>query len=143
MRNAGACVWLVDDDPLYTTIMQAILQKTGRVAEAVAFDNASDALEALWSKAECPESLPDILLVDINMPVLDGWGFLELYAADKHKLGKLPRVYVVSSSVDVNDIRKAKSYPEVSDYLTKPVTVETMHKLLNQVDEPNPAADAT
>ncbi|MCU0352788.1 MAG: response regulator [Cytophagales bacterium] len=139
MKSAGACVWMVDDDPLYTTIMQAILQKTGRVAKTIAFNNASDALEALWSQANCPESLPDILLVDINMPVIDGWGFLELYAADKHKLGKLPHVYVVSSSVDVNDIRKAKSFPEVADYLTKPVTVEMMHKLLSQAEEPRPS----
>ncbi|PLB17916.1 MAG: Two-component response regulator [Flavobacteriaceae bacterium FS1-H7996/R] len=68
------------------------------------------------------EALPDVILLDLNMPVMDGWEFLEEFISLKPKLEKKIPIYIVSSSNDPADIMKAKSISEVTDFIIKPVT---------------------
>jgi CheY-like chemotaxis protein len=67
------------------------------------------------------ENLPDIIFLDINMPVMDGWHFLEEYIKLKPRIGKVITIYMISTSVDPEDIERAKKIREVSDYIVKPV----------------------
>jgi CheY-like chemotaxis protein len=130
--TAGVFVWIVDDDPIYTAIMQATLQKTNVIGQTAAFNHAWEALEALGEKADDPDALPDLLLLDINMSVMDGWGFLEQFALCKPNLAKQPLLCLVTSSIDLGDMRKARMYPDVSEYLVKPVSVDKMRALAQQ-----------
>jgi CheY-like chemotaxis protein len=83
--------------------------------------------------AQKPDALPDVILLDINMPIMDGWDFLEWFKEFKENLVKAIPIFMVSSSIDWRDIEKAKSYEEVIDYMSKPLTdgnfFEIIHRL--------------
>ena len=74
--------------------------------------------------------LPDIIFLDINMPITDGWGFLEEFHELKKTLGKDIKIYMVSSSIDPRDHNRAKNIPEVTEYMEKPVSMSKFSELL-------------
>ena len=80
------------------------------------------------------EALPDIIFLDINMPFMDGWQFLEEYTKIKPTLSKQIVIYVVSSSISEYDIERARNNSNVSDYFVKPITVDTYKTLIALVN---------
>ena len=78
---------------------------------------------------------PDIIFLDINMPVMDGWEFLEAYRAIEEKLPDTISIYLVSSSVDKNDIMRSRQFKYVTDYLVKPVYKEKFSQVLLSVQD--------
>ena len=88
------------------------------------FFNGLEAIDDLKNKIETNNE-PDLILLDINMPVCDGWHFLEEFRKIKQNLSKNVEVYLVSSSNDVSDLNKSKLYKdEVKKYYYKPMTQE-------------------
>jgi CheY-like chemotaxis protein len=76
-----------------------------------------------------PAKLPDYILLDINMPIMNGWEFLDEYKRlNLDPLGK-SKIFIISSSVFSNDINKARSYPLVKDFISKPLNVEKIKEL--------------
>jgi CheY-like chemotaxis protein len=76
-----------------------------------------------------PEKLPDFIFLDINMPIMNGWEFLEEYQRlNIDPLGK-SKIFIISSSVFSNDINRAKSYPIVKSFISKPLSVEKIKEL--------------
>jgi hypothetical protein len=67
------------------------------------------------------------------MPIVDGWGFMQGYAALAHKLSKKVVVYMVSSSIDYTDHQKAKSLELLSGFVVKPVTKSVLQDMANNV----------
>lgn len=127
--NAGAIrtVMLIDDDPVSNKICQLFLRKHGWSVEVTAFEDPLQALQTLHD-ATGKELLgiPDVILLDVGMPVYDGWDFLDEYE-------KLPRermsqtlLYMLSSSINPPDIQKAGNYWAVKSYITKPLTFEAL-----------------
>ena len=94
------------------------------------YDNGQEAFLSLQSIKSDYQQLPDIILLDINMPVMDGWEFLEAYKSIKSELSKSIKIYMASSSISVNDFEKAKLYSEVLDYLIKPISIFKIQELL-------------
>ena len=80
--------------------------------------------------AQNPDLLPDILFLDLFMPIMDGWQFLEEFLSVKPNLAKPILIYVVSSSIYPEDISKAKSYSDVFDYIIKPITKKIFTDLI-------------
>ena len=77
-----------------------------------------------------PSKLPDYILLDINMPIMNGWEFLDEYKRlNIDPLGK-SKIYIISSSVFSNDINKARSYPLVKNFISKPLSVEKIKEML-------------
>ncbi|MGV8092734.1 MAG: response regulator [Mangrovibacterium sp.] len=121
---------IVDDDNMFQLLTRIIVEKTKLVQKVKIFSNGKEAIEFLYAVQNQPEKIPDVILLDLNMPVLDGWGFLEEYIMIKPKLGKKIVIYIVSSSIDPEDIEKARTISEITDYLVKPVTQEKFIKIL-------------
>jgi CheY-like chemotaxis protein len=115
-------LYIVDDDETYQFIVQRMIAQSGLVNEVSGFLNGRDAIESLKSIAGKIHLIPDIILLDLTMPVMDGWQFIENYLLIKSRIGKKIHVYIVSSSVDPKDVEKAKNIEEVSDYVVKPIT---------------------
>jgi CheY-like chemotaxis protein len=127
-----ANTWIVDDDSIYVyglTKLIGIKELNTRLSH---FANGEEAIFAL-KQANKDQNLPDVILLDINMPVMDGWEFLKEFAKIKPQSGKKIAVYMVSSSVDLNDIHRAKSISEVSDYLFKPVRINQLKEVVDGV----------
>jgi CheY-like chemotaxis protein len=120
-------LWVIDDDFIFQTIAKKIIQKTGVFTEPSAFTNGKEAIDALKKALENNAiELPNIILLDINMPVMDGWEFMEEFIRLKHNLKDTINIYIVSSSIAVEDREKAASYTDIMGYLAKPVTVSDL-----------------
>ena len=120
-------VFVVDDDLVFHFIMKKLFSSCTDVNTRY-FLNGLEAIDEI--KKHEDNSTPDLILLDINMPVLDGWQFLEEFKAIKGSLDKDVIVYLVSSSNDISDINRAKEYQdEVKKYVFKPVTQEEFQKI--------------
>ena len=112
-----ACI--VDDDLIFTRVLSKLMSAVNFAKTILTFPNGSDALKYLQSVLDNPGQLPSVILLDLNMPVLDGWQFLDEFA--KCKPGRKITIYIVSSSIDKADHEKALSYEAVSRFYIKPV----------------------
>ena len=128
-------VCLIDDDNIYQYTARVLLESTGLANHIQSFYNGQDALSYLKDeKNNTTEELPDLIFLDINMPVMNGWEFLEEYQKLHPNLPKPMHVYVVSSSVDYSDMQRSRSYKEVSDYLVKPVNRSKYLELIESLN---------
>jgi two-component system chemotaxis response regulator CheY len=133
MPHDAPIVAIIDDDKIFQlTASKTILasQVTNRILQ---FENGEDALQFLKSNLSNSSVLPDYIFLDINMPFVDGWMFLEDYAKLTSSLSKPATIYMVSSSIDPRDIARAKSNSHIADYVVKPVTSDKFAALLKRV----------
>ena len=121
---------LIDDDEIFQFTTSRIIKLTNLPYTVTQFFNGEQAITYLGQHAELADKLPDIILLDINMPVIDGWMFLDEFKTLAGKLKKNITLYMVSSSIAPEDISRAKTNPLVKDYLVKPVSIETLQDVL-------------
>ncbi|MGZ3755359.1 MAG: response regulator [Mucilaginibacter sp.] len=129
--NSPISILLVDDDEINNFISIKLIKKAVSNANITACLNGRFAIDELTriQKAD-PEALPDFILLDINMPIMNGWEFLDEYKRlNIDPLGK-SKIYIISSSVFSNDISKARSYPLVKNFVSKPLSVEKIVEML-------------
>jgi PAS domain S-box-containing protein len=116
-------VWIVDDDQVITYVTNRLLKNVDPTLHVTEFLSAKMALE----KLRLDENCPDILLLDINMPGINGWEFLEELGRTRHFVN----VYMYSSSIDPEDVKRARAYPMVREFLSKPLDMNTIRHLLD------------
>jgi CheY-like chemotaxis protein len=124
---------IVDDDKIYTFLIKKTIEQTNLVEMIKIFDNGLDAIDFLKKNVDNHDSLPEIILLDLSMPVMDGWEFLEEYILLSPKLGRKITIYIISSSISPYDIEKAKSISLVTDFLIKPVSKEKVTEIFKQL----------
>ena len=120
--------WIIDDDKILTYVLQRIMGSVDSFENIEIFQNGKEAINQLSAAKKNPEALPDIILLDLNMPVMDGWQFLDEF--EKINLDKKISLYIVSSSIDVHDHNKAKNYKTVSDFLIKPIGKKQIEQMI-------------
>jgi len=116
---------IVDDDSIIIFIHKKLVGKCGYPLAPETYLNGREALDNLMSTAD--ESTLSIVLLDINMPVMSGWEFLD--AIQDKPFAKNMKVAMVTSSVDASDKLKAKTYSQVVGFLEKPITVDMLNEL--------------
>ena len=123
-------ILLIDDDEINNFISIKLIKKALSNAEISSCLNGKVAIEELTEMQKIsPEKLPDFILLDINMPIMNGWEFLDEYMRlNIDPLGK-SKIYIISSSVFSNDINKARSYPLVKSFISKPLSVEKIKEM--------------
>jgi CheY-like chemotaxis protein len=114
-------VLLVDDDQVCNLISKKTLQRMGIVNEVHTALNGEEAINLLNDYFQGALSLPDVILLDLNMPIMDGFTFIEAFKKLNIPNKDSMRIVIVSSSQNPNDVRKAKEMG-ISVFLTKPVT---------------------
>lgn len=120
-------VFVVDDDKIFHFLIKKLLSSNNIDVSPNFFENGLQAIEGIKLKLDNDENPPDLILLDINMPVLDGWQFLEEYRLLKEKIKKEVTIYIISSSDNNTDKDKAKHYQtEVKDYFLKPMTSDSL-----------------
>lgn len=124
---------IVDDDDLYQFTTTLLLKNTDLVNKIIVFSDGLKAINFLKDEMDHVENIPDILFLDINMPVMDGWEFLEEYLLIKPLMPKTVVIYMVSSSVDERDVLKAKSISALSGYLVKPISSENIMDVILEI----------
>lgn len=112
-------IFLVDDDPINNLINRRLLGKIGIGNRIEEFLSGQDALEKIKS---LPEGESLLIFLDINMPVLNGWEFLDSYLALYPD--RVDKIVILSSSIDFQDRQKAMGYSIVSGFLEKPLSLD-------------------
>lgn len=111
----------IDDDPTSNYIHSLVLKKLNLHIEPKFFLNANDGL-AYLSKIDNPKTHLEIIFVDINMPVMDGWDFVSEYTNTFYKPERKQFIIMFSSSIAQDDINKAAGYEVVFDLVEKPLS---------------------
>ncbi len=116
---------LVDDEEVFHWITKQFIEKLDESIQIISFYNGREALDHLKSG----QHIPDVLMVDLNMPVVNGWIFLNEFS--ELNLDQDITIYVVSSSIDPEDQKRAQSYAHVTSFVSKPLSMEFLEKALN------------
>lgn len=123
-------VLIIDNDPIYRTISQRIIEKLGLAETIFVEKNGYTAIQFLSNVIENSSPLPQIILLDIEMPVMNGWEFMDEYCKFENTLLAEIEIYIVSSSISQVDKDKANTYSEIKGFISKPLTIETLKSIL-------------
>jgi CheY-like chemotaxis protein len=121
-------VLLVEDDPITIMVCDRMIRMTSFAEKVKSCENGKAAIDYLSSLSE-NETIPDIIFLDINMPVMNGWDFLEEFDKIRRKFSTVPRIYLLSSTVDPEDYNKARSFSLVKDFISKPLSKEVLQNI--------------
>jgi response regulator of citrate/malate metabolism len=118
---------LIDDDPINNLICKKKMQKVRSDLSIAEFLMACRGLEYFL---QTPTPSVDLLLLDINMPDLDAWTFLD----EIIKYGISVPVVIITSSIDQDDIDRSKNYAMIIDYIIKPITEDKINTILSHLN---------
>lgn len=122
--------YLIDDDKIFHLLSQKMLQRSGIDVKVNAFLSAETALEALKQSAITYNDLPEIILLDIRMPKMDGFEFLDEYLQLPNDVLSKVRIFMLTSSIDERDVEKAKTYSCIKGFFNKPLSQEAITTIL-------------
>ena len=126
-------VFLIDDDPIFVFLAQRMLKNIGISLDVHVFPDGEEARIRLDSDIAYPGKLPDIILLDINMPIMDGWQFMEYYLSIRHLISKNIDIYVVSSTISPDDMNRLKQYTFVRDLVIKPLQHDWLTRIIGPI----------
>ncbi|MFD0766898.1 response regulator [Mucilaginibacter lutimaris] len=124
-------VWIVDDDAVYRYAFRKFVEMKGLCPEVVDFGSGIHAIDFLKNPINA-NKLPDLIFLDIDMPTMDGWGFIEAFESIQANFKKTPSIYLVTSSIAYTDIVKAQNHPAIIDYIMKPVDSKKFSLLFSE-----------
>lgn len=129
-------ILLVDDDTVNNFIVINTLNKLDITENIDSVLNGADGIEYIKTKFENDKSrLPSLIFLDINMPIMDGWEFLEKFEEFSEEIKKSCKIYMVSSSVYEDDIAKSKQYTSVKDFVSKPLMRDKILEIYSEVNK--------
>ncbi|HMP99607.1 MAG TPA: response regulator [Cyclobacteriaceae bacterium] len=119
-----AHLMLIDDSDIDLFVEQKVVEMAGFASRVSSYISPAEALDSL-QKASTSE-LPDLILLDLNMPVMDGFALLEAISQSPNKILEKLRVIILTSSNSPQDQERAKNYPNVIGFMSKPLTVQSI-----------------
>lgn len=123
-------VLLIDDDTIYQFVASKTLQSTGFIKNLHVCSNGKEAYHYLDQNSTNKADLPDVILLDLNMPIMSGWEFLELYQNLIKRIEKDMHLYIVTSSLNDQDKEFSKRFSCVENYVVKPLVKEKITEIL-------------
>lgn len=123
-------VLLIDDDEMFNFLHKKIISISGFANNSISHIKAANALCELKKMAEeNEEAIPEIIFLDINMPEMNGWQFLEEFEKFPPSISERCSVYMLSSSIDPTDIERSRTYRSVKDFISKPLSFEILEEM--------------
>ncbi|QYJ67628.1 response regulator [Flavobacterium litorale] len=129
------CIMLVDDNKSDNFFHERVILKCGAAETVIAKECAEEALSYLKNKANNDADHPDIILLDINMPGMNGWEFIEEYEKLDKDLQSKMIVVMLTTSENPDDYAMAKKHDILADFKTKPLTTEMLEDIMKKYYE--------
>lgn len=124
--------YIIDDDEIIIYLTDKLIKKGDFCERVSTFTDAATALETLKAAIKSGIDVPEVILFDLNMPNMNGWEFIEEFK--KLKITQEIPTFVFTSSIDPNDKQRSFQYPEIRDFITKPLTIQKLDKILRLID---------
>lgn len=113
---------------MHVFLTRKFLSMSGKIDSIMICKNGKDAFDKLQSILKNGERLPELFLLDLNMPIWDGWQFLDEFT--KIEVDQEIIIYILTSSTNAADMERAEQYNLRSNYLIKPITLDSLRKVL-------------
>jgi len=123
MDHTKQIAWIIDDDEVYRFGFHKYVEIKDLCARVVGFSNGKDAINFL-SDTRNAANLPDIIFLDIDMPVMNGWEFMVAFEQIRARINKKITIFLVTSCISYEDILHAQNHPDITDYIIKPINSE-------------------
>jgi CheY-like chemotaxis protein len=117
-------IGIVDDDIIFQFTLTRVINSNKQAEGIITFSDGEKAIQYLIDNKATNENIPDIIFLDSNMPIMDGWQFIEEYASIKTEIKKKVVIVMWSSSVNPINIERASKISEISKYIIKPMKLE-------------------
>ncbi|MBX9732928.1 MAG: response regulator [Chitinophagaceae bacterium] len=127
--NKVKFVLVVDDDQINNFVCSRMIKLSGISDHIECVLGGQEALEVIKNAAAKEKQLPDLLFLDINMPGMSGWDFLDQYRNLPPEIKTGTRIFMLSSSLYKDDIDKSSQYKEVTEYVIKPLSIEALREI--------------
>jgi CheY-like chemotaxis protein len=127
-------IGIIDDDKIYQFMLTRLIKNNILSENIITFPDGEKAIQYLIENKTITQNIPDIIFLDINMPIIDGWQFIEEYACIKTEIKKKVVIFMLSSSVNPIDIERANKINEISDYIVKPIKSEEIIKIFDNLE---------
>ncbi|MBO6606677.1 response regulator [Psychroserpens sp.] len=132
MKQKLKCILLIDDDEATNFLHKILIDKEGYTEKCVAVQSGKEALDYLKSKEDGEQPQPELIFLDINMPVMNGWEFLEAYnKLDSEQQGHIV-VVMLTTSLNPDDKDKAATIDSIAAFRNKPLTIEMVNELIEE-----------
>ena len=133
--NSNFNICIVDDDDIYQFTTIKIIESLKLAKKIIVFSDGEEAINFMIDNINEENELPDVIFLDINMPIMDGFQFMDEYVKIKPKVGKKITIYMVSSSVNPTDIERAKKIEDISDYIIKPIKPGELKSIIEELSK--------
>lgn len=123
-------VLCIDDDPISVMLCSKVIERSDFAAQTDSANNGKSALSFLEGiiKAETI-TYPEIILLDLNMPIMNGWEFLEIYEENFASVFIDTKIVVLSSTIDPEDVNRTKEFSSVLTFISKPITKTSLDEI--------------
>lgn len=124
---------IVDDDEIYSYIILRTLQASEISKRNMVFINGEQALHFIVKNMNNESELPDVILLDMNMPKMDGFDFIKEYVKLVPQITKKTSVFMISSSINPLDIERARGTPGIMEYISKPIIPDRLIRTITEL----------
>ena len=128
MKNTSK-ICIIDDDEIFVIVAKKIMKVAGFSEKVEIYKNGKDAITYFKENADIEENIPDFIFLDLNMPLMDGWEFLQ--ELEKLDLSKQVKVFIFTSSIDPEDQKRSEEFSIVERFIEKPFTMQKL-KLITE-----------
>lgn len=121
---------IIDDDPIFIYGTRRIMKEVNFCEDLLVYSNGQEALDGLTKIINLGQNVPQVIFLDLNMPIMNGWEFLDEFIKLPSNNFEKITIYIISSSVDPRDLERVKNYNVVSNYILKPITPSDLENVL-------------
>lgn len=131
--NSLKKIALIDDDSTFVFLTKHMMKTANINTQIDEFNDGLQALNFLKDNRNNEELLPDVIFLDLSMPIMDGWEFLEEYTEVEPTVKKKIILFIVSSSISPHDIERSRNFSVVSDFIIKPLNKDRFIQIMGDL----------